>query len=74
MADGSWFGGAHGPEGAWKTLKGPMLQPHIQAPLESGNTGDARFNGIVTNGVQSWDKFIKPSEGVTGPGGTLAKK
>jgi hypothetical protein len=73
MADGSWFGGQHGPEGAWKSLKGPMLAPHLQMPLESGNTGDPRFNGQV-EGPMGWEASLKPREGLTGPGGTLAKK
>lgn len=65
MADNSMFGGAHPKSGPWESLKGSMLSPHEAAPWESGNMGDARFNGIVTNGVQPWSAFIKPSEGMT---------
>lgn len=66
MADNSMFGGAHPKSGPWETLKGSMLAPHeLPYDVQDQNMGDARFNGLVSNGVQSWDKFIKPSEGLT---------
>ena len=63
----------HPRSGDWQTLKGSMLSPHEQPVLESTNHGDARFNGLVSNGVQSWDKFIKPNEPLTMGGGAMAK-
>lgn len=65
MSDGSMFGGAHPKSGPWESLKGSMLAPREEPPLDGTNSGDPRFNGLVSNGVQSWDKFIKPSEGLT---------
>jgi hypothetical protein len=49
-----------------------MLSPNEQPPLVSGNTGDARFNGLVSAG-RTWDAFIKPNEPLTRGGGTMAK-
>lgn len=70
MSDG-WFGGVHGPEGDFKSLKGRMLEPHTQAPMESDNTGDARFNG--TSGSLGWAKDTIVTTGMTRGGGTMAK-
>lgn len=60
----------HPKVGNWQSLKGSALGVHMQMPLESGNMGDARFNGEV--GIDGWEKSLKPHEGTTGPGGTLA--
>lgn len=72
MSDGSMFGGVHGPENAWRSEKGSMLAPHVQMPMQSTNTGDPRFNGEIT-GPQGWEASLKPSEGLTRGGGTMAK-
>ncbi len=66
----------HPRSGDWETLEGKMLAPHIQAPLESTNSGDPRFNGEVNS--HNWEANIvtggefDPNK-MTGPGGTLAK-
>jgi hypothetical protein len=60
-----WFGNAHPETGPWYSLKGGQIAPHIQMPLESGNTGDPRFNGKVAP-PQSWTASLKPHEGSTG--------
>jgi hypothetical protein len=62
----------HGPDNAWRTEKGSMLAPHIEAPLEGHNSGDARFNGEIT-GPQGWEASLKPNEPLTRGGGTMAK-
>lgn len=72
MSDGTMFAGDHGPEGDWKNLKGKMLAPHIEPPLDGQNSGDARFNGEIT-GPQGWEASIKPNEPLTRGGGTMAK-
>jgi hypothetical protein len=70
MADG-WFAGDHGPIGPWSSEKGSMLAPHTQMPMESSNTGDARFNGTV--GPVGWASDVIVTTGMTGGGGTMAK-
>lgn len=72
MSDGTMFAGDHGAEGAWSSLKGSMLAPRLQAPLVSDNTGDPRFNGEA-GGNPGWESSLKPSEGLTRGGGTMAK-
>lgn len=72
MSDGSMFGGVHGPENAWRSEKGSMLAPHLAAPIAAGNTGDPRFNGEIT-GPKGWEASLKPHEGMTRGGGTMAK-
>lgn len=72
MSDGSMFAGDHGPINAWSSEKGGMLAPHTQPTMDSTNTGDPRFNGLVSAG-QTWNSFIKPNEPLTRGGGTLAK-
>lgn len=72
MSDGTMFGGVHPKSGDWETLKGSMLAPHEAAPLESTNSGDARFNGEVT-GPQGWEAALKPVEPLTHGGGAMAK-
>lgn len=63
---GSGLFPGHPRAGAWETLKGSALGRYEMASdMTPDNTGDPRFNGLVSNGVQSWDKFIKPSEGLT---------
>jgi len=61
----------HGPDNAWRTEKGSMLAPHLQSALEGHNSGDARFNGEVN--CSNWESSLKPHEGMTRAGGTLAK-
>lgn len=63
----------HGPDNAWRTEKGSMLAPHELSVLEGHNSGDPRFNGEITNGVQGWEASIKPYEPLTHGGGTMAK-
>lgn len=72
MSDGSMFAGDHGPINAWASEKGSMLAPHLQPALEGHNSGDPRFNGEIT-GPQGWEASLKPHEGMTRGGGTMAK-
>lgn len=70
MAD-TWFAGDHPRSGPWESLEGDMLQPHVQMPMESQNTGDPRFNGTV--GPVGWASDVIVTTGMTGGGGTMAK-
>lgn len=70
MAD-TMFGGSHPRSGDWETLKGRALEPHLAMPIAAGNTGDPRFNGEIT-GPMGWEASLKPHEGLTRGGGTLA--
>lgn len=72
MSEAGWFAGNHGPQGPWKTEKGSMIAPHIAQPMESGNSGDPRFNG-TTPTTHSWTQDVLVSTGMTGGGGTMAK-
>ncbi len=72
MSDGSMFAGDHGPDNAWRTEKGSTLAPHLQMPLEGTNSGDPRFNGEIA-GPMGWESSLKPHEGMTRGGGTMAK-
>lgn len=63
----------HPRSGPWESLKGGTLAPYLQMTLESGNMGDARFNGEVSNNSQGWEASLKPHEGMTRGGGTMAK-
>ncbi len=65
------FDGAHGPEGVWRSEKGPMLAPHEAGPLLSGNTGDPRFNGVA--GDIGWAANVIVTTGMTGPNNDLPK-
>lgn len=60
-----WFGNAHPQTGPWYSLKGGVLAPHIQMPLDEPNSGDPRFNGKVPS-AQPWQSSLKPHEGSTG--------
>lgn len=72
MADEGLFP-QHPRSGDWETLKGSTLAPHLQMPLEGANTGDGRGAGTnKSNPPQPWESSIKPSEGLTRGGGTLA--
>lgn len=62
----------HPRSGDWQTLKGRMLAPHTQAPLESTNHGDARFNGLVQT-TGKWDSHVTVTTGMTHGGGAMAK-
>lgn len=62
----------HGPEGAWASLKGSALGVHLQTPMESSNSGEARFNGEVS-GAGSWESQLLPNVPMTRGGGTMAK-
>ncbi len=61
----------HPRSGPWETLKGSMLAPHMTTPLESGNVNTTRGSGKVEPPM-GWESSIKPSEGLTRGGGTLA--
>ncbi len=69
MSDGL-FAGDHGPEGAWQTLKGKMMEPHIQMPMES----KAMNRGGVESGTNDpgWDSHIIVNTGLTHGGGAMA--
>ncbi len=70
MMDGAMFAGDHGPEGAWMTLKGRMLEPHIAMPLESV----AMNRGQVESGTNDpgWNSHIQVNTGLTHGGGAMA--
>lgn len=70
MSEG-WFAGNHGPEGAWKTLKGSMLAPHIKQPITSTAQGDARHQAPAA--IIGWESHILVNTGMTRGGGTMAK-
>lgn len=63
-----WFAGNHGPEGVWRSEKGSMLAPHIQAPMESEAMGDSRHQ---TNNMPSetWNECVVVQTPLTGGGG-----
>lgn len=71
MSDGTWFGGQHGPEGDWKTLKGRMLEPHTAQPMSSTAHGDSRHQAEATVRV-GWESYLVTT-GMTRGGGTMAK-
>lgn len=71
MSDGTWFGGQHGPEGDWKTLKGRMLEPHTAQPMTSTAQGDSRHQAPAP--VIGWESHILVNTGMTRGGGTMAK-
>lgn len=71
MSDSTWFGGNHGPEGDWKTLKGRMLAPHTQQPLMSTAHGDSRAQAPAP--TIGWETHILVNTGMTRGGGTMAK-
>lgn len=69
---GALFDGAHGAEGAFKSLKGPMLAPpELSFSDQDGNVGPDRLNQEVS-GSGSWNTHVVVSTPLTGPGGTLA--
>lgn len=70
-ADGGGMFPQHPRSGDWETLKGSMLAPHLQMPLDGGNTGDPRFNGEVN--TQNWEASLKAVDAPTRGGGTMAK-
>jgi len=72
MSDGTWFCGNHGADGVFGSLKGPMLAPHLQMPMESSAMGDTRH--IASAGGTPPTSTIIVSTGMTGPGGQLANK
>ncbi len=63
MSDGTWFDGAHGAEGVFKSLKGSALAPHLQQPLTSVAHGDSRH--IASAGGTDWDGTILVNTGLT---------
>jgi len=71
MSDGTWFGGQHGPEGDWKTLKGRMLEPHTAQPMSSTAHGDSRHQAEASVAV-GWESYLV-NTGMTRGGGTMAK-
>lgn len=73
MSDGSMFGGVHGPENAWRSEKGSMLSPYLCGPIDAGMPNNTTRGSGSSGQVKGWDTFIKPSEGLTRGGGTMAK-
>lgn len=71
MSEQGWFGGNHGPEGDFKTLKGRMLEPHTAQALHSTAHGDSRHQ--ATAPVIGWETHILVNTGMTRGGGTMAK-
>jgi len=72
MSDGTMFAGDHSPDGVFASLKGPMLAPHLQMPMESNAMGDSRH--IDEAATLAWDASVIVTTGCTGPGGQLANK
>lgn len=69
---GALFDGAHGAEGAFSSLKGPMLQPQeLSFSDQDSNRGPDRLNQLVDS-TGSWASQVIVSTPLTGPGGTLA--
>lgn len=68
----AWFAGDHGPEGAWKTLKGSMLSPHTAGPIEGGKPNNTT-RGSGSTITSKWDSNTNVSTGMTRGGGTMAK-
>ena len=71
MADGTWFAGNHGPEGDFASLKGRMLEPHIQAPMES--TAHTAIRNAPA-AMMDWNSSVIVNTGMTPGGGTMAAK
>ena len=71
MSEQGWFGGQHGPEGVYKSLKGSMLQPHTAQPLTSTAKGDSRHQAPAPS--IGWETRILVNTGMTRGGGTMAK-
>lgn len=65
-----WFP-QHPKTGPWESLKGGTLAPHMTTPLEGVNVNTTRGSGKVEPPA-GWKSSIKPSEGLTRGGGTLA--
>ena len=61
----------HPRSGPWETLKGSMLQPHIQQPMHSSAQGDSRHQAPA--GGPGWESHILVNTGMTRGGGTMAK-
>ena len=61
----------HDRSGPWETLKGSMLALHMTTPLEGTNENTTRGSGKVEPPM-GWESSIKPSEGLTRGGGTMA--
>lgn len=71
MSDSSWFAGNHGPEGAWSSLKGSMLAPHIAQPWEAGVPSMVQVDTSFQRG--SWAPNTIVNTGMTRGGGTMAR-
>lgn len=71
---GELFGGNHGPEGVFGSLKGPALSaPELSYSEQDTNYNDGRVDSNGSSPVPTgWTASIV-STGTTGPGGTLAK-
>jgi hypothetical protein len=70
MSDGTMFAGDHPKVGEWETLKGRMLAPHIEMPLESHSMGDSRH--IDEAPSIDWASTTIVTTGMTRGGGTMA--
>lgn len=60
----------HPKVGEFETLKGGMVSPPLQMPLESSAMGDSRH--IDSAGGTDWTGSILVNTGMTRAGGTLA--
>lgn len=60
----------HPKSGDWETLKGRMLAPHLQMPMESTAHTAVRFAPAAT---MNWDAYIV-NTGLTPGGGKMADK
>lgn len=54
---GEWFGGKHGPEGVFNSLKGTALPaPELSFYDQDGNQGPERLNQEVSGG-HNWKQY-----------------
>jgi len=72
MAENGWFAGNHGPQGAWSSLKGSMLAPHIAGPWTGGVPSMVQVDTSYQSG-SGWASNTIVNTGMTGGGGTMAR-
>lgn len=61
----------HPKTGDWETLKGRMLSPMLQMPMESVSEGDTRH--IDAPATLNWEDSVIVNTGLTPGGGAMAK-
>jgi len=61
----------HPKTGDWETLKGRMMTPYLQMPMESVADGDTRHQDMPP--TLDWSAQILVTTGMTRGGGAMAK-